>query len=646
MKFLLSFFFFVTLNVSFGQYRDSYGFPLFEEVLSYLDNNLKRMCRECYYGIAKKEDGYYLVTKQVESGEISNRDYFKVWDAKQNKFMNPNDSREFLMNTEIGESGLQDLKNEAIRYDLFSIYGYPEWIDDLTNFLSSKKDLSLNEMEMLARANSEKASDYIHPNQYGNNFSFSKGLNDPMYEKIDPSRIDTFLEYANKSINYYLQIQAKDPNYKPIIIEDLQLKIDHDLMHYFEYLMSVKEPEKARSFLERVKYNDGFLSYASSILSTCPKNAILITYGDTDSYPLWYLQEKDGYRKDVTVLNNSLMQTAWYMAMAKERYGLKTSFTTEQYQLFMREYFIKTESKNPVAFEEWIKLIDPAVELALKKRNGGPATEIEMIPQIPQIIKVKYAGKGMVITPNNYYMAMLDLVMVDLIGNNPDRTIITTSPSGFYDLGLNKHFASRCASYELKSAEVENYSDDQTADWILKKMASLSPAKVDQMKSVGNRDLMALYDNVARLSSDTKKQQELFKNLRSTYTQEYLFSKNDAELIQSIEETYRYLDVELAEQLRESYAEHAIKMINALEFGGPNPGKELYTLEQLFRTYSGANYAMTLENVRKFNESDKKVLKAIQKKITTIHRDGSVSQLKWTSQRLDIIAKNLEKMDL
>lgn len=89
---------------------------------------------------------------------------------------------------------------------------------------------------------------------------------------------------------------------------------------------------------------------ARSYLSHCEPNALLITCGDNDTYPLWAVQEVENFRRDVRVINFGTLAADWNIAQLQHSMrgnnGFAMTISHADYREGQLDYAIVNPSNN------------------------------------------------------------------------------------------------------------------------------------------------------------------------------------------------------------------------------------------------------------------------------------------------------------
>ena len=212
---------------------------------------------------------------------------------------------------------------------------------------------------------------------------------------------------------------------------------------------------------------------ARDYLESCPPNAILFSFGDNDTYPLWYAQEVEGIRPDVRVVVNSLLGSDWYM---KElRYKVNQSdkfdviFSEEQVsgnKLNVAYYnalpeFGETRYHNLDSVFRYV-IGDPTGKYMASTQDGP----VNIFPthkfKVP-VNKANALASGIAkatdtivdnllidFNPNRQYLLKNELAMYAIISTSQfKRPICFTSTQELKELGLDKYVRQTGLSYQL-----------------------------------------------------------------------------------------------------------------------------------------------------------------------------------------------------
>lgn len=212
------------------------------------------------------------------------------------------------------------------------------------------------------------------------------------------------------------------------------------------------------------------VDFAKNYLDSCAPNAILFTNGDNDTFPLWYVQEVEGYRTDVRVVNLSLLNTDWYInQMKRKAYDsdpVPFEMEEEKYRQGTRDVVILDKSKNPRGV--YVD-IDQAIAFVERDdaKTSGYQQSMHYMPTNKFSIAVdkeKVVANGTVAiedtarivdrvewTINKTYILKNNLMVLDLLANNdwerPIYFAVTTGPDSY--IGLKDYFQLEGLAYRL-----------------------------------------------------------------------------------------------------------------------------------------------------------------------------------------------------
>ena len=212
---------------------------------------------------------------------------------------------------------------------------------------------------------------------------------------------------------------------------------------------------------------------ARNYLESCPPNAILFSFGDNDTYPLWYAQEVEGIRPDVRVVVNSLLGSDWYMR--ELRYKVNQS---EKFDVIFSEEQVAGNKLNVAYYNDIPEfgekryhdldsilryvIGDPAGKY-MAQTNEGPVNIFPTHKFKVPVNKANAIAAGIVkptdsvvnemlidFNPNRQYLVKNEMAMYAIIATTQfKRPVCFTSLQELKELGLDKYVRQTGMSYQL-----------------------------------------------------------------------------------------------------------------------------------------------------------------------------------------------------
>ena len=390
----------------------------------------------------KRTTGWYVSIWYGDS-LIQQMPYWSLDERHFRKIEPVNNARgnEAVLTKEAYTSGWQ-----ASYYRFYPYYGYMDWYLDVISRFGGNYDLPDSILYGMARAYSTACLGRLRGGEFTSP-AYTWGL--PMGpNSMTTAQLTEYIRLADLSLSYYDTLVARDPLFKTHVGE-ARLKRANEYVWQAQQVQMFQNDSAAMPFLQGVDYDPFYVALAKNFLASCKENAILFVNGDTDTFPLLYLQMKDGYRTDVTVVNMSMFNLPRYIEYLRDQ-GTATislELTDSIYADPLTDFATLRNTPEPVlrvdTFLSDVSALKLSKDMYWRPALDLPSSHFEMAgPQSGSMISWTI--------PKNYILrngiATLDL----LHSNNWKRPIyfaITTGPDAL--LGLQDHFALEGLAYRL-----------------------------------------------------------------------------------------------------------------------------------------------------------------------------------------------------
>ncbi len=211
--------------------------------------------------------------------------------------------------------------------------------------------------------------------------------------------------------------------------------------------------------------------FARNYLETCAPNAILFTYGDNDTFPIWYAQEVEGVRPDVKVCCLPYFASDWYVDQMKmetyEADPLPLTFERNKYEPSVRDilYYVpveRGEEKGYISVDSLMNYIAndaySSFDYEGDKTYSYHRNKLYLRADSTTVVnngtvKPKDADKIEPIIKfnlNRSYIVKNEMMTLDMLRtNNWERPVYFTSIGSSNTLGLNEYFQNEGFAYRM-----------------------------------------------------------------------------------------------------------------------------------------------------------------------------------------------------